>query len=75
LLQGKEDETDPAGQSREMYRALRQMGVPVELVEYPREDHGPLAVGMFGAPSPEPWHGFDARQRIVQFIEKGFAGK
>jgi dipeptidyl aminopeptidase/acylaminoacyl peptidase len=75
LLQGREDETDPAGQSREMYRALRQMGVPVELVEYPREDHGPLAVGMFGAPSPEPWHGFDARQRIVQFIEKGFAGK
>ena len=75
LLQGSEDETDPAGQSREMYRALRQMGVPVELVEYPREDHGPLAVGMLGAPSPEPWHGFDARQRIVQFIEKGFAGK
>jgi dipeptidyl aminopeptidase/acylaminoacyl peptidase len=58
-----------------MYRALRQMGVPVELVEYPREDHGPLATGIFGAPSPEPWHGFDARQRIVQFIEKGFAGK
>jgi dipeptidyl aminopeptidase/acylaminoacyl peptidase len=58
-----------------MYRALRQMGVPVELVEYPREDHGPLAVGMFGLPSMEPWHGFDARQRMVQFIEKGFAGK
>jgi len=75
LLQGNEDEVDPAGQSREMYRALRQMGVPVELVEYPREDHGPLAVGIFGAPSLEPWHGFDARQRIVQFIEKGFAGK
>ena len=75
LLQGSDDETDPAGQSREMYRALRQMGVPVELVEYPREDHGPLAVGIFGGPSPEPWHGFDARQRIVQFIEKGFSGK
>jgi dipeptidyl aminopeptidase/acylaminoacyl peptidase len=75
LLQGSDDETDPAGQSREMYRALRQMGVPVELVEYPREDHGPLAVGIFGTPSPEPWHGFDARQRIVQFIEKGFARK
>ena len=75
LLQGSDDATDPAGQSREMYRALRQMGVPVELVEYPREDHGPLAVGMFGLPSMEPWHGFDARQRMVQFIEKGFAGK
>jgi len=33
LLQGSDDATDPAGQSREMYRALRQMGVPVELVE------------------------------------------
>jgi dipeptidyl aminopeptidase/acylaminoacyl peptidase len=75
LLQGSDDATDPAGQSREMYRALRQMGVPVELVEYPREDHGPLGGGMFGLPSMEPWHGFDARQRLVQFIEKGFAGK
>ena len=70
---GSEDETDPPGQSREMYRALRQMGVPVELVEYPREDHGPLATGIFGFPSPEPWHGFDARQRIVKFLEKAFA--
>ena len=55
-----------------MYRALRQMGVPVDLVEYPREDHGPLAMGIFGAPSPEPWHGFDARQRIVTFLKKAF---
>jgi dipeptidyl aminopeptidase/acylaminoacyl peptidase len=73
LLQGQSDSTDPEGQSEEMYRALRQEGVPVELVTYPREDHGPLAGGMFGRPSPEPWHGFDARQRIVEFIDKGFA--
>ena len=72
LLQGESDRTDPLGQSEEMYRALRQMGVPVELVEYPREDHGPLAGGIFGEPSPEPWHGFDGRQRIVTFIDKGF---
>jgi dipeptidyl aminopeptidase/acylaminoacyl peptidase len=72
LLQGESDKTDPLGQSEEMYRALRQMGVPVELVEYPREDHGPLAGGIFGMPSPEPWHGFDGRQRIVTFIKKGF---
>ena len=72
LLQGQSDRTDPPGQSEEMYRALRQMGVPVELVEYPREDHGPLASGMFGSPSPEPWHGFDARQRVVAFINKAF---
>ncbi|MGC1297815.1 MAG: S9 family peptidase [Alloacidobacterium sp.] len=72
LLQGDSDKTDPLGQSLEMYRALRQMGVPVDLVRYPREDHGPLAGGIFGNPSPEPWHGFDARQRMVKFLEKAF---
>ncbi len=73
LLQGQADTTDPLGQSEEMYRALRQMGVPVELVEYPRENHIPLARGIFGMPSTEPWHGFDARQRIVTFINAAFA--
>ncbi len=72
LLQGESDTTDPLGQSQEMYRVLRQMGVPVELVTYPREDHGPLARGMYGMPSPEPWHGFDARQRVVVFFAKAF---
>jgi dipeptidyl aminopeptidase/acylaminoacyl peptidase len=73
LLQGDSDTTDPLGQSLEMYRALRQAGVVVDLVRYPREDHGPLAIGIFGNPSPEPWHGFDARQRIVKFLEKAFS--
>ena len=72
LLQGQADNTDPLGQSLEMYRALRQDGVPVELVTYPREDHGPLARGIFGSPVPEPWHGFDARQHIVDFLTKAF---
>jgi dipeptidyl aminopeptidase/acylaminoacyl peptidase len=71
-LQGESDKTDPLGQSQEMYRALRQMGVEVEMVQYPREDHGPLAGGIFGSPSPEPWHGFDGRQRIVTFFKKAF---
>ena len=73
LLQGQADSTDPLGQSQEMYRALRQNGVPVELITYPRDDHGPLAQAMFGAPVAEPWHGFDARRRVVEFIEKAFA--
>ena len=72
LLQGEADTTDPLGQSQEMYRALRQMGVPVELITYPRESHGGLGGGIYGAPNPEPWHGFDARQRMVQFIKKAF---
>ena len=69
---GESDGTDPLGQSQEMYRALRQEGVPVELVSYPREDHGPLAIGIFGRPSPEPWHGYDGRQRIIEFLNKAF---
>ena len=72
LLQGETDKTDPAGESQQMYRALRQIGVPVELVLYPREDHGGLARGLFGVPSVEPWHGFDARRRTVEFIKKYF---
>ncbi len=73
LIQGESDSTDPLGQAQEMYRALRQEGVPVELVTYPREDHGPLAGGMMGRPVPEPWHGYDVRQRLVEFIAKAFA--
>ena len=72
LLQGESDGTDPLGQAQEMYRALCQEGVPVELVSYPREDHGPLATGIFGRPSPEPWHGYDGRQRIIEFLNKAF---
>jgi dipeptidyl aminopeptidase/acylaminoacyl peptidase len=72
LIQGEADVTDPLGQSQEMYRALRQAGVEVEMVTYPREDHGPLANGIFGNPVPEPWHGFDARQHMIQFLQKGF---
>jgi dipeptidyl aminopeptidase/acylaminoacyl peptidase len=72
LLQGEGDTTDPLGQSMEMYRALRQMGVPVDLVTYPRDNHGPLAMAIYGSPVPEPWHGFDARRRIVAFIQKAF---
>lgn len=72
LLQGQVDTTDPLGQSLEMYRALRQAGVAVQLVTYPRENHGPLSAGINGVPSPEPWHGFDARQRIIKFISEAF---
>jgi dipeptidyl aminopeptidase/acylaminoacyl peptidase len=72
LLQGEADTTDPVGQAQEMYRALRQEGVPVELVTYPRDNHGPLAGALFGRPVPEPWHGYDARQRVIEFLNKAF---
>ena len=51
LLQGEGDTTDPLGQSQEMYRGLRQMGVPVEMVEYPRDNHGPLLTDCWAAPA------------------------
>jgi dipeptidyl aminopeptidase/acylaminoacyl peptidase len=73
LLQGEADTTDPLGQAQEMYRALRQEGVAVELVTYPRDNHGPLGGAVFGRPVSEPWHGYDARQRIIEFIDKAFA--
>lgn len=72
LLQGEDDTEDPLGQSLEMYRALRQEGVQVEMVQYPRVNHGPLGAALNGRPSPEPWHGFDARQRVVKFIQAAF---
>lgn len=75
LLQGEADKVDPLGQSLEMYRALRQAGVRVELVQFPREDHGPLARGINGVPINEPWHGFAARQKIVSFIEEAFSAQ
>ena len=75
LIQGQADTTDPVGQALEMYRALRQEGVPVELVTYPRENHGPLATGIYGSPSPEPWHGYDGRQHIIDFLNKAFGVK
>lgn len=40
LLHGAEDEDVPAGQSYEMYRALKDHGVETELRIYPRERHG-----------------------------------
>ena len=74
LIQGDQDVTDPLGQSQEMYRALRQEDVHVEMVQYPREGHGTLSRGMRGFPVQEPWHGFDVRQRIVKFINGCLTG-
>ena len=75
LLQGQTDTTDPEGQSQEMYRALRQEGVPVQMLLFPRENHGALGANFAGAPSTEPWHGLIARDHMLRFIADAFAGK
>lgn len=74
LIQGELDVTDPLGQSQEMYRALRQAGVHVELVQYPRDGHPELSQALHGVPTQEPWHGYDVRQRIMTFIKDALAG-
>ncbi len=75
LLQGEDDTTDPPGQSWEMYRALRQEGVPVELILYPRSNHGVLGGNFAGRVSREPWHGVDVRRRMINFIQGAFDGE
>jgi dipeptidyl aminopeptidase/acylaminoacyl peptidase len=40
ILHGERDSVVPSGQAYELFRALKERGVPVELVVYPREGHG-----------------------------------
>jgi dipeptidyl aminopeptidase/acylaminoacyl peptidase len=46
LTAGRNDRATPVGQAVEFYRALRERGVPTEVVKYPEEGHG---VGEFPA--------------------------
>jgi hypothetical protein len=47
-------------------------GVFVSGVHGYSSDMAGLAMAIYGAPVPEPWHRFDARRRIVAFIQKAF---
>ncbi len=60
ILQGEADAVDPAGQSREFYRALKRYGVVSDLVLYPREGHG----------FKEEKHRLDVLTRVVAWFEK-----
>jgi dipeptidyl aminopeptidase/acylaminoacyl peptidase len=46
LTAGRHDRATPVGQAVEFYRALRERGIPTEVVKYPEEGHG---VGEFPA--------------------------
>jgi dipeptidyl aminopeptidase/acylaminoacyl peptidase len=59
ILQGENDTTDPLGQSQQLYRGLKHYGVKAELVEYPREPHGP----------EEEKHNLDILNRIVAWYD------
>lgn len=60
ILQGQADTTDPLGQSQELYRGLKHYGVKAELVEYPREPHGPR----------EEKHNLDVLNRILAWYRE-----
>jgi len=59
-LQGEDDDTDPVGQSQELYRGLKRYGVETELVLYPRENHG----------FQEEKHLLDRLNRILAWYDK-----
>ena len=64
ILQGEEDRTDPLGQSKALYRALKHYGVKAELVTYPREPHG---IG-------EEKHMVDMLNRILAWYDENVKG-
>jgi dipeptidyl aminopeptidase/acylaminoacyl peptidase len=59
IIQGEEDETDPKGQSLELYRGLHYYHVPCELILYPREPHG----------FREPRHNEDFYRRMLAWFK------
>jgi dipeptidyl aminopeptidase/acylaminoacyl peptidase len=72
IVESVADTLDPPGQAFELYRALREAGDQVELVTFPRESHAELHRNFYGEVSVEPWHGFDLRNRMLEFISRAF---
>jgi dipeptidyl aminopeptidase/acylaminoacyl peptidase len=60
ILHGEIDPYVPIAQGYEYYRALKDQGVPVEMIVYPRESHGFL----------EKNHLIDLNRRIVDWFAK-----
>jgi dipeptidyl aminopeptidase/acylaminoacyl peptidase len=60
ILHGDADVRVPPAQGRALYLALRKRGVPVELVTYAREPHGPA----------EPKHVKDIRARLLAWTDR-----
>lgn len=59
IVHGAADTRVPTGQSQELYRALRHLGVPTQLVMYPREGHG----------ISENVHGLDFINRFLDWFD------
>ncbi len=65
IQHGEKDARVPLGQGMELYNALKQQGVPVQMVIYPRQPHG---VG-------EPRLQIDVRRRPVEWFERWVLGR
>ncbi len=65
ILHGEEDDRVPLGQSQEFYLGLKQNGVPVQMVVYPREPHG----------LREPNHQLDKMQRELRWFDQHVLGR
>ena len=63
ILHGEKDECVPVNQAYAFQRALAEHGVPVELVVYPREGHGPK----------ERSHLLDLEKRMVRWFKQYLA--
>ncbi len=63
IAHGTEDTRVPAGQAKELYRALKHAGTPTEIVLYPREGHG----------VSERAHQIDFANRFVEWFERHLA--
>ena len=60
IMHGAVDTRVPIGQAQELYMGLRKNNVPVEMVVYPRENHG----------FTEPLHILDKMRRESQWFQK-----
>lgn len=60
ILHGAQDKRVPTSQGQEFYWALKEIGVPTELILYPRTPHGPR----------EPKLIADVPHRILKWFEK-----
>lgn len=60
IIHGMEDDRVPTSQGREFYWALKERGVPTELILYPRTPHGPR----------EPKFIADVSNRIMDWFEQ-----
>ena len=60
IMHGAADTRVPIGQAQELYMGLKKNNVPVEMVVYPRENHGFV----------EPLHILDKMKRETEWFEK-----